>query len=152
MRPNQILAVSLPHSPLTPEVQARVVAEAGRYLLTSYALRSLAPDHPDYRPCYGGNVQERDSAYHQGTAWAWLLPHYAWAEYGVTGNVELAQSRLNPIRDHLLDAGLGTVSEIFDGEPPHAARGAPSQAWSVACVLDAWIKLERARRGTVQEE
>ena len=152
VRPNQILAVSLPHSPLAPEVQARVVAEAGRYLLTSYALRSLAPDHPDYRPCYGGNVQERDSAYHQGTAWAWLLPHYAWAEYGVTGNVELAQSRLNPIRDHLLDAGLGTVSEIFDGEPPHAARGAPSQAWSVACVLDTWIKLERARRGTVQEE
>ncbi len=148
VRPNQILAVSLHSSPLAPQIQARVVAEVRRHLLTSYGLRSLAPEHPSYRPRYEGGVWERDSAYHQGTAWAWLLPHYALAEYRTTGNAELAQSRLSPIRDHLLDAGLGTVSEIFDGEPPHAARGAPSQAWSVACILDAWVKLERARRGT----
>ena len=97
-------------------------------------------------------MRERDSAYHQGTAWSWLLPHYAMAEYRVTGNAELAQSRLAPIRDHLLDAGLGTISEIFDGEPPHEPRGAPSQAWSVAGVLEAWVKLERVRRIATQKE
>ncbi|MBA2659010.1 MAG: hypothetical protein H0U72_05550 [Nitrosospira sp.] len=153
VRPNQILAASLQYSPLAPKVQARVVAEVRRHLLTSYGLRSLAPEHPSYRPRYEGGVRDRDSAYHQGTAWAWLLPHYALAEYRTTGNAELAQSRLAPIRDHLPDAGLGTISEIFDGEPPHAARGAPSQAWSVACAyLDAWVKLERARRGTAHKE
>jgi glycogen debranching enzyme len=151
VRPNQILAVSLLHSPLARHIQARVVAEVRQHLLTSYGLRSLAPDHPGYRPRYAGDVWERDSAYHQGTVWAWLLPHYALAEYRVTGNAALAQSRLSPLRDHLLDAGLGTVSEIFDGEPPHAARGAPSQAWSVACVLEAWVKLARASENTAQE-
>ncbi|SFO04821.1 amylo-alpha-1,6-glucosidase [Nitrosospira briensis] len=145
VRPNQILAVTLRYSPLSPEAQAQVVADVKRHLLTSYGLRSLAPEHPAYRGHYQGGVWERDSAYHQGPVWSWLLPQYALAEYRVTGNAELAQSRLAPIRDHLLDAGLGTISEIFDGEPPHAPRGAPSQAWSVACVLEAWVKLERAR-------
>ena len=145
IRPNQILAVTLHYSPLTPWAQVQVVAEVKRHLLTSYGLRSLAPGHPAYRGRYEGGVWERDSAYHQGPVWSWLLPHYAMAEYRVTGDAELAQSRLAPIRDHLLDAGLGTISEIFDGEPPHAPRGAPSQAWSVACVLEAWVKLERAR-------
>ena len=122
IRPNQILAVTLHYSPLSPPAQALVLAETRRHLLTSYGLRSLTPEHPGYRPRYGGDVRERDSAYHQGTAWSWLLPHYAMAEYRVTGNAELAQSRLAPIRDHLLDAGLGTISEIFDGEPPHEPR------------------------------
>ena len=152
IRPNQILAVTLHYSPLSPQVQALVLAEAAHHLLTSYGLRSLAPEDPAYHPCYKGNVHERDSAYHQGTAWSWLLPHYAMAEYRVTGNAELAQSRLAPMRDHLLDAGLGTISEIFDGEPPHEPRGAPSQAWSVACMLEAWVKLERVRRAPKQKE
>ncbi|WP_235001302.1 amylo-alpha-1,6-glucosidase [Nitrosovibrio sp. Nv4] len=145
IRPNQILAVTLHYSPLTPQAQAKVVAETGRHLFTSYGLRSLAPEHPGYRGRYEGGVWERDSAYHQGPVWSWLLPHFAMAEYRVTGDAELAQSRLAPIHDHLLDAGLGTISEIFDGEPPHSPRGAPSQAWSVACILAAWVTLERAR-------
>jgi 4-alpha-glucanotransferase len=152
IRPNQILAVTLHYSPLSPPAQALVLAEARHHLLTSYGLRSLAAQHPGYRPRYGGNMHERDSAYHQGTAWSWLLPHYAMAEYRVSGNAELAQSRLAPMRDHLLDAGLGMISEIFDGEPPHEPRGAPSQAWSVACVLEAWVKLERVRRTAKQKE
>lgn len=146
IRPNQIFAVSLHYSPIARQAQARVVAETRQHLLTSYGLRSLAPDHAGYRGRYEGGVRERDSAYHQGTAWSWLLPHYAMAEYKVTGDAGLAQSRLAPFRDHLLDAGLGTISEIFDGEPPHAARGAPSQAWSVACILETWIKLEREKK------
>ncbi|SEK41798.1 amylo-alpha-1,6-glucosidase [Nitrosovibrio tenuis] len=152
IRPNQILAVTLHYSPLSPSAQALVLAEARRHLLTSYGLRSLAAEHPGYRPHYEGGVRERDTAYHQGTAWSWLLPHYAMAEYRVTGNADLAQSRLAPMRDHLLDAGLGTISEIFDGEPPHEPRGAPSQAWSVAGILEAWVKLERVRRAAKQKE
>lgn len=145
-RPNQIFAVSLPHSPLDEETRQTVVRVCGRELLTSYGLRSLAPHHPDYRPYYLGGVWERDGSYHQGPVWAWLLGHYALAEYRVHGDAATAQARLQPIRDHLLDAGLGTVSEILDGAPPHVPRGAPAQAWSVACVLEAWQRLERLKR------
>ncbi|WP_262269925.1 amylo-alpha-1,6-glucosidase [Microvirga yunnanensis] len=146
VRPNQILAVSLPHSPLPAEAQASVVARCARDLLTSYGLRSLAPDHPDYIGTYEGGVRERDGSYHQGPAWAWLLGHFALAEYRVHGDAARAQERLSVVADHLLDAGLGTISEIFDGDSPHRPRGAPAQAWSVACVLEAWWRLERARR------
>lgn len=146
LRPNQIFAVSLPHSPLDPATQRAVVQVCGRQLLTSYGLRSLAPHHPDYRPHYRGGVWERDGGYHQGPVWGWLLGHYALAEYRVSGDAAAAQARLTPIRDHLLDAGLGTVSEIFDGAPPHIPRGAPAQAWSVAGVLEVWQRLERLKR------
>ena len=146
LRPNQIFAVSLPHSPLDAETQKTVVRVCGRVLLTSYGLRSLAPDHPDYRLRYLGGVRERDGSYHQGPVWGWLLGHYALAEYRAHGDAAAAQARLQPIRDHLLDAGLGTVSEIFDGAAPHVPRGAPAQAWSVACALEAWQRLERLKR------
>jgi 4-alpha-glucanotransferase len=148
VRPNQIFAVSLPFTALDRPSQERVVRIVGRELLTSYGLRSLGAGHPDYRPHYQGGVWERDSAYHQGPVWAWLLGHYALAEFRVTGDAQAAQARLEPLRDHLLDAGLGTVSEIFDGAQPHTPRGAPSQAWSVACALEAWWRLEKARKNT----
>ncbi len=148
IRPNQIIAVSLAHSPLERDSQKSVVSLCGRHLFSSFGLRSLSPIHPDYRACYRGNVWERDGSYHQGPVWAWLLGHYALAEFRVHGNAAAAQSLLDPIRHHLFDAGLGTVSEIFDGDPPHIARGCPSQAWSVACILDAWWKLERAKNET----
>ena len=151
LRPNQILAVSLPHSPLDATAQAEVVEVVGRELLTSYGLRSLAPCHPDYRPHYLGGVWERDGAYHQGPVWGWLLGHFALARYRVEGDAAAAQALLDPLRDHLSDAGLGTVSEIFDGAPPHTPRGAPSQAWSVACALEAWWRLERAKQITGSE-
>jgi predicted glycogen debranching enzyme len=146
LRPNQIFAVSLPHSPLDAQLQRGVVEVVGRDLLTSYGLRSLSPQHPDYRPHYLGGVRERDGSYHQGPVWAFLLGHYALAEHRAFGDAAAAQSRLEPLRDHLLDAGLGTVSEILDGAPPHAPRGAPSQAWSVACTLEAWWRLEKLKR------
>ena len=152
LRPNQIFAVSLPFSPLAPAAQASVVSLVGRELLTSYGLRSLSPRHPDFRPHYSGGVWERDGAYHQGPVWAWLLGHYALAEYRVHGNARAAQLRLEPLRDHLLDAGLGTVSEIFDGAPPHTPRGCPAQAWSVACTLEAWVRLERAKRKAASDD
>lgn len=146
VRPNQIFAVSLPHSPLDMEAQRAVVQACGRELLTSYGLRSLARGDPDYHPQHLGGVWERDGSYHQGTVWGWLLGHYALAEYRMHSDAVAAQARLQPICDHLLDAGLGTVSEIFDGAPPHTPRGAPAQAWSVACVLEAWRRLEGLQR------
>lgn len=146
LRPNQIFAVSLPYSPLPKETQQAIVNLCGRDLLTSYGLRSLSPEHPHYTPHYCGGVRERDGAYHQGTVWAWLLGHYALAEYRVTQDIKKAMSRLEPIRDHLFDAGIGTVSEIFDADPPHKPNGTPAQAWSVASVLETWWRLERERR------
>jgi predicted glycogen debranching enzyme len=146
VRPNQIFAVSLPFTPLDQDVQQMVVRQCGAELLTSYGLRSLTPAHADYRPHYRGGVWERDSSYHQGPVWGWLLGHYALAEYRASGDAHSAQALLEPLRDHLLDAGLGTVSELFDGAPPHVPGGAPSQAWSVACTLEAWWQLERAKR------
>jgi predicted glycogen debranching enzyme len=150
LRPNQIFAVCLSYSPLDADRQARVAETCARHLLTSYGLRSLAASHPDYRPVYQGDVRSRDSAYHQGPVWGWLLGSFALAHYRVYGDAAAAQAYLEPLRDHLFDAGLGTVSEIFDGAPPHTPRGCPAQAWSVACALEAWLALERAK-GTVQK-
>lgn len=152
IRPNQILAVSLHFSPLVFKVQAGVVKEVAKHLLTPYGLRSLSPESSSYHARYVGNVLQRDAAYHQGTVWAWLLPHFALAEHRVTNDAELALSRLDAMRNHFVEAGLGTISEIFDGDYPHTPRGAPAQAWSVACVLEAWVKLERARKKAVLEE
>jgi glycogen debranching enzyme len=150
IRPNQIFAVSLPATPLDRERQTRVVELCARELLTSYGLRSLSQNHPDYRPNYLGGVWERDGAYHQGPVWAWLLGHFTLAEYRVRGDAALALSRLEPMRDHLCDAGLGSVSEIFDGAAPHTPRGAPAQAWSVACTLESWWRLERMKLQAAQ--
>jgi 4-alpha-glucanotransferase len=145
VRPNQIFAVSLPHSPLDADRQAAIVELCGRNLLTSYGLRSLSPEHPAFHPNYAGDVRARDGGYHQGPVWAWLLGHYSLAEYRVHGDAIAAITRLGPIRDHLADAALGNVSEIFDGAAPYRPVGCPAQAWSVACTLEAWWRLHRMR-------
>ncbi|GAB1233118.1 amylo-alpha-1,6-glucosidase [Ferrigenium sp. UT5] len=151
VRPNQIFAVSLPFSPLDAHTRQTVLAICRDRLLTPFGLRSLDPAHPAYRGRYAGDVRSRDSAYHQGTVWAWLLGHYMLAEYRVTDDATLALSRLNALPQHLSDAGLGTVSEIFDGDAPHIPRGAPSQAWSVACLLEAWWKIRHRQRAHQQK-
>ncbi|HEY3908873.1 MAG TPA: amylo-alpha-1,6-glucosidase [Stellaceae bacterium] len=145
LRPNQVFAVSLWASPLDPEMQRAVLRACGEALVTSYGLRSLGPAEPAYRAQYQGTVTERDGAYHQGTVWAWLLGPWALAHHRVHGDAAAAQRFLAPIGDHLADAGLGQVSEIFDGDPPHTPQGCPAQAWSAACVLEAWWRLERAK-------
>jgi glycogen debranching enzyme len=145
VRPNQILAVSLPHSPLALPDQLRVIDTCRRHLLTSYGLRSLAPGSGDYHPRYQGDVRERDGGYHQGPVWGWLLGHFALATFRVTGDADAALALLAPLRDALTDQGLGTIGEIFDGDPPHDPRGAPAQAWSVACTLQAWEAVQARR-------
>ena len=146
IRPNMIFAVSLHYSLLEITTQRSVVKLCAKYLLTPYGLRTLCPEDAGYRPHYEGDVWSRDSAYHQGTVWAWLLGHYVMADYRVTGDYALALSNLEALQTHLLEAGLGTISEIFDADAPHSPRGCPAQAWSVACTLEAWWKILRAER------
>jgi len=138
LRPNQLLAVSLPFD-LVERDQARAVVDlCARELIISYGLRSLAPDESEYVGHYGGGRVQRDGSYHQGTAWAWLLGPFLAAHYRVYGDAALALSYLAPLADHLDDAGLGSISEIFDGDPPHTPRGAVAQAWSVSEALRLW--------------
>jgi predicted glycogen debranching enzyme len=150
LRPNQIFAVSLPgigakgYEPLlTPTQQRGVVDTCGRSLLTSHGLRSLAPSHPQYQGHYGGDRLQRDGAYHQGTTWGWLLGSFVMAHLQVYGDRTQARQFLEPIGHHLLAHGLGTCSEIFDGDAPMTPRGCIAQAWTVAEVLRAWVAIEQ---------
>jgi predicted glycogen debranching enzyme len=143
IRPNQILAVSLPYSALPPEQMRAVVDCCARELLTSHGLRSLSPKEPGYIGRYWGDGRQRDAAYHMGTVWTWLLGPFVRAHYRVHGDARLAQSFLGPMAQQLNSACLGTLSEIFDGDAPHSARGCFAQAWSVAEILRSWIYLER---------
>ena len=153
VRPNQIFAVSLPFPLLDGDAAAGVVRAVGRALLTTYGLRSLTPDASGYQGTYEGDLLRRDRAYHEGTVWSWLIGPYAEAYYRVTGDAAGALGFLRPFEHHLRDAGLGTISEIFDGDPPHRPRGCIAQAWSVAEVLRVWRVLaeviRRARRDRV---
>ncbi len=144
LRPNQIFAVSLPESPLTQPQQRGVVEICGRTLLTSHGLRSLAPNHPDYCGIYSGTPLQRDAAYHQGTVWGWLLGHYALAHLRVYGNPTKAREFLKPMVHHLYAHGIGSMSEIFDGDAPMRPNGCPAQAWTVAETLRAWLATESA--------
>ena len=139
LRPNQILAVSLPHTMLSRERARSVTEKVQEHLLTPYGLRSLAPSDPHYRGRYAGGSAERDGAYHQGTVWPWLLGPFLTAYVKVHGGSDLARRQaaewLAPLKDHLADGGLGHISEIFDGDAPQRPRGCMAQAWSVAEVL-----------------
>jgi predicted glycogen debranching enzyme len=140
LRPNQILAVSLPHAPVTDPARARsVVLAVARYLHTSYGLRSLSPHDPAFVPRHGGNHASRARAAHQGTVWSWLIGPFVNAYLNVYGDREQARSFLRPIADHLADGGLGSVSQIFDGNPPHTPRGCIASAPSVGQILCGWL-------------
>jgi len=139
LRPNQIFVVSLPESPLTDAQQKAVVNACGRMLLTSHGLRSLSPDDPQYRGSYSGDQYQRDGAYHQGTVWGWLLGPFVQAHLRVYKNPAQAQEFLLPMANHLIAAGLGSLSEIFDGDAPMTSRGCIAQAWTVGEVLRAWL-------------
>lgn len=136
IRPNQIFAISLTHPVLAPERWKDVIAVVEANLLTPYGLRTLSPDDPGYRGQYRGDIFSRDSAYHQGTVWPWLLGHYLDAylkTYGINAQtIAYCYDHLQAFGEHLRTAGLGTISEIFDGDPPHLPNGCIAQAWSVA--------------------
>ena len=148
IRPNQIFAVSLPHTMLSPERARQVVATVQQHLLTPYGLRSLAPTDPQYRGRYEGDGASRDSAYHQGTVWPWLMGPFITAyikvHHGAASARQQAEKWLAPLQEHLSDAGLGHISEIFDGDAPQRPVGCIAQAWSVAEVLRALVEDIRA--------
>jgi predicted glycogen debranching enzyme len=142
LRPNQILAVSLSHSPLSIPRARAVVDACASHLLTSYGLRSLAPFDVRFVRTYGGDSRTRDSSYHQGPVWGWLLGPFAMAYQRVYGDAARARQFLAPLADHLGDYGVGSVAEIFDGSAPFAPNGCIAQAWSVAETLRAWHALD----------
>ena len=139
IRPNEIIAVSLPFMRLTQDQARRVVGVVQRELLTPYGLRTLAPGDPQYQGRYEGDPAARDSRYHQGAAWPWLMGPF------ITGYLKVnrrsvvarrqAETWLRPLREHLCEAGLGQISELFDGDAPYTPRGCIAQAWSVAELL-----------------
>jgi predicted glycogen debranching enzyme len=141
MRPNQIFATSLHYSMLSQDRARAVVETVERELLTPVGLRTLAPSDPHYCPRYEGDQRSRDSAYHQGTVWPWLLGPFITAYIRVNGGSaaarEHAHSLLRGLESRLTEAGLGQISEIFDGDPAHLPRGCFAQAWSVAEILRA---------------
>jgi predicted glycogen debranching enzyme len=137
-RPNQIFAVSLTHSPLARELQLAVVRAVEQRLHTWFGLRSLAPFQPNYAPRYVGGPVERDHAYHQGTAWGWLLGPYVIADYRVHKDRLRARRLLEPMLGHLWTHCVGQLSEVFDGDEPHLPNGCFAQAWTVGETLRAW--------------
>jgi len=143
-RPNQIFAVSLPHCALGISKARTVVDLCARELWTPVGLRSLASSHRDYSGRYAGDPRQRDGAYHQGTVWSWLLGPFVRAHLRVHADPVLARSYLEPMGAHLEEACIGSISEVFDGDAPHAPEGCFAQAWGVAEVLSAWREVERA--------
>ncbi|HYW96325.1 MAG TPA: amylo-alpha-1,6-glucosidase [Bacteroidales bacterium] len=137
VRPNQVIAAAMPFTPLTLEMKNSILEIVKSELLTPKGLRTLSPKNPEYRGVYAGSQEERDKAYHQGTVWPWLLEHFVKAYLDVHKNsgLSLARQIFNGFHDDMTVHGIGSISEIYDGDPPHAPRGAISQAWSIAALL-----------------
>jgi glycogen debranching enzyme len=144
IRPNQIFTVSLHHSMLADEQATAVVAAVERELLTPYGLRSLAASDPQYRGRYEGDPVHRDSAYHQGTVWPWLIGPFVTAYLKVNGRSAKSRKQadrwVNELRRFMLEEGGGQGPEVFDGDAPHRAGGCMAQAWSVAELLRARVE------------
>jgi predicted glycogen debranching enzyme len=149
-RPNQIFAISLDYPVLDEARWETVVRVVQERLLTPVGLRSLAPGEKDYKPRYDGDLRSRDAAYHQGTVWAWLIGPFidAWLKVN-PHDVATARGFLRGFREHLESSCVGSISEIFDAEPPFTPRGCYAQAWSVAEVLRCFVKTSAAEPGSV---
>jgi len=143
LRPNQILAVSLPFSPLGTEHQKAVVDICCSELLTPFGVRSLSPHDNGYTVHYRGGPRERDAAYHQGTAWGWLLGPLALAHFRVYQDAAEARRLLEPQAQAITTYGLGSLAEVFDAEKPFTPGGCIAQAWTVAELIRCWKMLSR---------
>jgi glycogen debranching enzyme len=137
MRPNQIIATSLPYSPLSEGKRKVVLDYVKQDLLTPRGMRTLSPNHPDYQGVYSGDQTTRDKAYHQGTIWPWLFGHFAEGFLKVHGKsgLSLIKSIYENFEETMLEHGVGSISEIYEADPPHRPEGAISQAWSVSELL-----------------
>lgn len=146
LRPNQLIALSLPRAVIDDERARLALGACERELVTTYGVRTLDCDNPHYVAHYGGDQRQRDGAYHQGTVWPWLLGAFARAHLRLYGDVARAASYLAPLEQHLADACIGQISEIFDADAPHAPQGCGAQAWSVAEILRSWLEIHSAAR------
>ncbi|NOY36154.1 MAG: amylo-alpha-1,6-glucosidase [Chlorobi bacterium] len=148
MRPNQAIAVSVPFSPLTDDMQKSVLQKVEKELLTRRGLRTLSPKNPDYKGVYFGNQETRDKAYHQGTVWPWLLGPYCEGMLKIFGIAALDEVKklVWGFEEVMNQHGVGSISEIYDGDPPYTARGAISQAWSVAEILRLMDLIEKTEK------
>ncbi len=142
IRPNQVFAVALPHAVLDSSRWEHVIGIVRDRLLTPFGLRTLDPGHPDYKSRYFGDLLARDAAYHQGTVWPWLIGPFVDAWLRIHPDRARARELLSAFVPHLSDAGVGSISEIFDAEYPHVPGGCMAQAWSVAEVLRVWLKTQ----------
>jgi predicted glycogen debranching enzyme len=151
-RPNQILAIALPHPVLLRERWEPVMRVVADRLLTPVGLRSLAPGDVDFKPRYFGDLRARDAAYHQGTVWGWLVGPFvdAWLKV-YPDDLRGARHAVEGFVAHLDDACIGSISEVFDADPPFTPRGCVAQAWSIAEVLRVWVKLAKRAQGPKQE-
>ncbi len=145
VRPNMIIATSLPYSMLTLDQMKSILDIANRVLVTPRGLRSLSPSDEEYKGIYSGDQATRDRAYHQGTVWPWLLGPFCdgWLRVYGEGGVSRVRKLIMGFEETLTEAGISTISEIFDGDPPHSPRGAISQAWSVGEILRIFTLLEK---------
>ncbi|TAH24284.1 MAG: glycogen debranching protein [Cytophagales bacterium] len=142
IRPNQIFAISLPYAIIADELAKNVLIEVEENLLTPHGLRSLAKNNYQFIGKYQGGQLERDGAYHQGTVWSWLIGPYITAKVKIEGNAGRKQmlGYIQKLENNLLEAGVGTISEIFDGDEPYLPNGCIAQAWGVAELLRAYIE------------
>jgi glycogen debranching enzyme len=144
LRPNQIYAVSLPFAILSEDKAASVVRVVQEKLYAGCGIRSLSPEHKDYHPVYCGSLPKRDAAYHQGTAWGFLLGGFVSAYLKVNHHskesVQQALEFLAPVKEHFRQNCIGSISEIFDGDEPHLGRGCYAQAWSVGETLRCYVE------------
>jgi len=145
IRPNQVIAVALEYAMPDNEMKKGVLTVIERDLLTSRGLRTLSPQNENYKGIYEGNPAQRDKAYHQGTVWPWLLEHFCEAYLSLYKESGLFKVKelLNGFEETITEYGIGTIAEIYDGDPPHHPRGAVSQAWSVAALLRIIEKIEK---------
>jgi predicted glycogen debranching enzyme len=137
VRPNQVIAAALEYTPVNKEMKKRLLDVVKSELLTPKGLRTLSPKNPEYKGIYEGDQNTRDAAYHQGTVWPWLLEHFVKAYMDVHKNsgISLARQIYQGFEEDMTVHGIGSIAEIYDGDPPHTPRGAISQAWSVSALL-----------------
>jgi glycogen debranching enzyme len=149
LRPNQVFALSLSSCPLSLKQKQSALAKVTEKLFTPYGMRTLSPDHYLFRPRYEGNGDERDSAYHQGTVWPWLLGHFIEAHLlfseRPSDTAEWLATELEPlIHNHLSEYGIGSVAEVYDATPPYRPAGCIGQAWSVAELIRGFALIDDA--------
>ncbi len=150
VRPNQVIATALDYTPLNKDMKKSILDIIARYLLTPKGLRTLSPKNENYNAFYEGNQEKRDAAYHQGTVWPWLLEHYvkSYLDLYKAGGLNTVKQLYHGFEEDMLVHGIGSISEIYDGDPPHTPRGSISQAWSVAAVLRIGEMIEKLESET----